>query len=257
MTETEKKYNQLLARWREKRIITAADMDVNLNNFKILFAYNSNAIENAETTYHDTREIFENGKVCDYTGNLRTLFEIQNQKYCYEFLKDKIVKKKPIDVSLIRKIHKVLLRGCYDESRYEKGERPGDFKVNDFIVGDNVGTPAAEVEKEIEELCSEVCEYKGDDILTAASYLHLNFESIHPFADGNGRVGRTLMNYFLMIHDYPPTVIYNEDKKTYYMALAVFDKTGDIKGFGEFLREQTLKTWDTTRKVRRTLDCYK
>lgn len=257
MTGNDKKYNELLDEWRKKKINTVADMDVKLDNFRILFAYNSNAIENPETTYHDTREIFENGKVLSYTGNLRTLFEIQNQKYCYEFLKNRIIEKQPIDSELVRKVHKVLLRGCYDESRFAKGERPGEFKVNDFIVGDNIGTPATETEKEIGELCDEISGYRGEDILTVASYLHLNFESIHPFADGNGRVGRTLMNYFLMIHDYPPAVIYNEDKKTYYMALAVFDKTGEISGFREFLKEETLKTWDRMQKVRRRLESYK
>lgn len=65
----------------------------------------------------------------------------------------------------------------------------------------------------------------------------------HPFADGNGRVGRTLLNYYLMTHDYPPTILYDEDKETYYMALTVFDKSGQFTGFEQFLKEQTVKTW--------------
>ena len=68
-------------------------------------------------------------------------------------------------------------------------------------------------------------------------------EQIHPFADGNGRVGRTIMNYYLMTHNYPPAIIYNEDKSPYYLALAVFDKAGEIDGFIQFLKEQTIKTW--------------
>lgn len=71
----------------------------------------------------------------------------------------------------------------------------------------------------------------------------MNFESIHPFADGNGRVGRTLMNYYLLTHDYPPTIIYSEDKKNYYLALALFDATEDMDGFKAFIKEQTIKTW--------------
>lgn len=54
-------------------------------------------------------------------------------------------------------------------------------------------------------------------------------EAIHPFADGNGRLGRTLMNYYLITHNYLPTIIYSEDKNDYYLALAIFDKTGHVE----------------------------
>ncbi|MGE9963813.1 Fic family protein [Fusicatenibacter saccharivorans] len=56
--------------------------------------------------------------------------------------------------------------------------------------------------------------------------MHLRFEEIHPFAGGNGRVGRTLLNYYLMTHDYPPMILYSEDKRTYYMALLFTIKRG-------------------------------
>ena len=73
----------------------------------------------------------------------------------------------------------------------------------------------------------------------------LQFENIHPFADGNGRVGRTLMNYYLMLHDLPPAVIYEEDKETYYLALAVFDKTEKLDGFVEYLERRNCKNLDS------------
>lgn len=63
-------------------------------------------MENAEITYYNTREIFENGKVINFTGNIRTIFEIDNQKKCYNFLLDKIVARVPVSTELILKIHK-------------------------------------------------------------------------------------------------------------------------------------------------------
>ena len=84
--------------------------------------------------------------------------------------------------------------------------------------------------------------------MTIAAYFHLRFEEILAFADGNGRLGRTLLNYYLMLHDYPPLVLFEEDKQTYYMALAVYDKTGKIDGFLSFLREQMVKTWERKKK---------
>ena len=95
----------------------------------------------------------------------------------------------------------------------------------------------------ITELINEVNSVDEGDVLTRASYFHLVFENIHPFADGNGRVGRVLMNYFLMLNNYPPAVIFNGDKQVYYMALDVYDRTEEISGFKQFLKEETQKTW--------------
>ena len=239
-------YSEILKKWRSKRIVETADLDIVLENFRVLFAYHSNVIENPETTLHNTREIFENGRVVNYTGDLRTIFELNNQKKCYDYLKTKIIQKQPITPDFIKKTHMLLMEGCYDETRYRKGERPGEYKKHDYVVGEESGVPFEDVEEEMEFLCNEIAEYEGKDVLKIAAYFHLNFEGIHAFADGNGRVGRTLLNYYLMTHDYPPAVIYEEDKEQYYMSLAIFDKSEKIDGFIEFLKYETCKTW--TRK---------
>lgn len=72
-------YEQAIVLWRGYGIQTAADLDRCLGSFRILFAYHSGRIENEEITYHDTRDIFEKGRVHHFTGNPRTLFEQQNQ----------------------------------------------------------------------------------------------------------------------------------------------------------------------------------
>lgn len=243
------KYEDVLAWWKKEKTDTKEDIYTVLNNFKILFAYHSGKIENETITLHDTREIFENGSVINYTGDLRTLFEIKNQKDCFEFLIEKIVQKEKITLDFIRELHRKLMKGCYDETRYKKGERPGEWKTHDYVTGDGVGAAPEDVESELSELIDEIKESEGKDVLTIAAYLHLRFEEIHPFADGNGRVGRTLLNYYLMTHGYPPLVLYSEDKKTYYLALSVYDKTGEISGFKEFLKEQMVKTWEKKKKA--------
>ena len=70
------RYEDILAWWKEEKKDTKEDIYTLLDNFKILFAYHSGKIENETITLHDTREIFENGTVVNYTGDLRTLFEI-------------------------------------------------------------------------------------------------------------------------------------------------------------------------------------
>lgn len=249
-------YKKIVNEWRGKSLKTVSNVDTVLDNFRVLFAYNSNKIENPDTTYHDTREIFDNGHITGYTGELRTLFEIQNQKYCYEFLKSRIIEREEITPDLIKEVHRILMSGCYDESRWESGERPGQYKIHDYVTGDGVGASPEDVAEEIGSLCSEVANIPDDKALTAAAYLHLRFESIHPFADGNGRTGRTLMNYYLMIHNTPPTILYEEDKTTYYMALAVYDKTEEISGFEEFVKEQTVKTWSRATRPTKKLSMF-
>ena len=82
--------------WRSYNIESAFDLDKYIDSFRFLFAFHSEKIENEESTYYNTREIFENARVVNYTGNPRALFEQQNQKLCYELIKEKIVKKKPL-----------------------------------------------------------------------------------------------------------------------------------------------------------------
>ena len=169
-----------------------------------------------EVTYHDTREVFENGKVSNFKGDIKNLFAIQNQKMCYLYLRDKIINKEKISVDLIKEIHHELVKGTYDERRYERGERSGKFKKHDYITGKNeVGCYPDEVEDDVIDLVNEIneIEINADNCFMVAAYFHARFENIHPFAGSNGRVGRTLLNYLNMINDIPPITIFDEDKK--------------------------------------------
>ena len=241
-------YNRVVELWQSYNITSAADLDKYLDNFRILFAFHSGKIENEDITYNDTREIFENGRVLNYTGNPRALFEQQNQKLCYDILKEKIIKKEPISIELIKEIHKILTGGTYDERKYiANEERPGEFKKHDYITGiHEVGSAVENVEEDMTALIEEVNVYGGTDILKAATYLHAMFEYIHPFADGNGRVGRTLLNYYLMTHNHPPLIVYDEDKHLYYECLQKYDETEELNPLYEFFKHETEKTWEKT-----------
>ncbi len=239
-------YSRAVELWQSYKISSSADLDKYLDSFRILFAFHSGRIENGEITYHDTREIFENGKVVNYTGSPRAIFEQQNQKLCYEVLKEKIIKKEPFSIELVKEVHKILTGGTYDERRYiANEERPGEYKKHDYVTGIyEVGSAVENVAKDMTELLAEVNDYSGKDFLKVAAYLHARFEDIHPFADGNGRVGRTLMNYYLMTHDHPPLIVYNEDKHLYYECLQKYDESEELKPLYEFFKYETEKTWD-------------
>ena len=226
------------------------ELDAALTDFRILFAYHSNRIENEDTDYHDTRDVFENGKVYGYTGDPRTLFEIQNQRDCYYLLLDRIVAKEPLSISLIREIHFELTKGTYDARRYiVNGERPGEFKHHDYVTGRHeVGSYPEDVEHDLQDLISEIIDNEGKDVLTIAAYFHACFENIHPFADGNGRIGRTLLNYYLLTHNVSPVIIYEEDRKEYYKSLERFDTDADLQPLKDFIVREQEKTWTRERR---------
>ncbi|MDR1067792.1 MAG: Fic family protein [Clostridiales Family XIII bacterium] len=245
-------YTEIVSWWQNKRIDTKAKLELALDNYRILFAYNSGKIENDDVDYHDTREIFTSGQVNNFTGDLRAVFEQRNQRTCYYYLLDKIIAREPVSVKLIKEIHLILTAGTYDEHTYiDTAERPGMYKKHDYMVGlTDVGYAPDEVAAGIDALLDEINAPEIDpanvrNILSAAAYFHAQFEYIHPFADGNGRVGRTLLNYYLMIHDYPPTIIYAEEKAPYVIAMEAYDATESIEPLKKIIADSTVKAWES------------
>lgn len=238
------KYNKAVSLWKRKNIRTDAQLAEALNGHSIAFAYNSGKIENDKVTYNDTREIFEHDGVTSYTGDLRTLFEIRNSKEANEMFLSAFNQRLPVDEALIKEFQRLLTQNTYDTRRYQLGERPGEYKKHDYVTGkEEIGAAPEDVKEEMDELLEEMQDITEDIVLKAAAYFHVKFENIHPFADGNGRTGRLVMNYILVINGHPPIVIHEEDRKTYYSALESWDTEQDIKPMCEFLKEQTVKTW--------------
>ncbi|MBR1391358.1 MAG: Fic family protein [Lachnospiraceae bacterium] len=239
-------YEKAVTLWQRRKILNDAELAEALNGHSIAFAYHSGKIENEHITYHDTREIFEHDGVTSYTGDLRTLFEIRNAKNANELFLISFNKKRPIDESLVKEFQLMLTENTYDTRRYQLGERPGEYKRHDYVTGrEEIGAAPEDVAEEMSELLDELQDISNDKALTAAGYFHAKFENIHPFADGNGRTGRLLMNYLLVLHNHPPIVIHEEDRRSYFEALEAWDRSQDLVPLIAFLKEQTAKTWKT------------
>lgn len=237
-------YEKALSLWKNRKITNDAELAEALNGHSIAFAYHSGKIENDSITYNDTREIFDHDGVTSYTGDLRTLFEIRNAKEANELLLVSFKERRPIDEALIKEFQYKLTLNTYDTRRWQLGERPGEYKRHDYVTGRyEIGASPSEVGEEISELISELETVPDSKTLIAAAYFHAKFENIHPFADGNGRVGRILMNYHLLLHDHPPVIIHEEDRKEYYSALEAWDERQELDPLIDFLKEQTVKTW--------------
>lgn len=232
-------YECAVALWQQRNITTDAEMSEALKAHSILFAYNSGKIENDNITYNDTMEIFEHDGVTGYTGDLRTLFEIRNARDAYELFLTAFNEKRPFDEAFIKELQCCLTKNTYTKHKLQSGERPGEYKRHDYVTGkDEVGAAPEDVHEELSELLDELTDIEDKNALTAAAYFHAKFENIYPFADGNGRAGRLAMNYFLVIHNHPPIIIYEEDREEYYAALEAWDKDQQLDPFCDFLKHQ-------------------
>ena len=237
-------YQDVVAEWADRDIVDRDRLAVALADYRVRFAYHSGTIENPSITYRDTRDVFEDGRVAGFSGDPRTLFEIQNLKECHEVILDAFANRRPIDEQFVLDVHRTLTQGTYDNRRWAAGERPGTYKLGDYIVGvGDVGATPAEVRGEMASLVSEVSRAPQGKALTVAAYFHAVFENIHPFSDGNGRCGRELMNYLLLMRNHPPVVVFEDDRAAYFGALEAWDAERDLEPLKAFLKAEVVRTW--------------
>jgi Uncharacterized conserved protein len=218
-----------------------------LNKFFFKFTYSSNKIENNETRLRDVESVFKGTRVIGFKGNKKTIKEIENHKKVCDNMLDLIkAHNSKLSIDMIKKLHYDLMNDCFRDELTSKGERAGEFKKGDYVVGlHDVGVQPSEVEENLISLIEEVNEatITENNALKVVSYFHCWFESIHPFADGNGRVGRMLLNYLLIGNGLPPIVLFENDREEYYLALEYFNDSQEIDKMVKFLDNQSYKTW--------------
>ena len=251
-------YEDILSFWKEYDIQNSDQLDAMLDSQRVLFAYHSGKIENEQINYYDTREIFDKDGVISYTGDLRTLFEIRNQKDAYRYLLGLYDEKPDVTEEILLRFHYELTKNTYDERRWSLGERPGSYKKHDFVTGrDEVGAAPEDVREEVNELLSDMTVLDASNVLKGAAFFQCKIENIHPFADGNGRVGRLVSNYYLLKHGHPPITIHEEDRYAYYRCLEAFDRDLSIEEMVSFMKDQTVKTWDKQAGRARSIGRYR
>ena len=247
------KYDILREKWKK---LGEDEIKANLWNFGASFSYHSGKIENDDIHWPDFKCMYED-KLALKGLAPRTYAEIVGACKAYDFFMKSLSRDTPISLDFIKQMQFLLTDGAYDRGRLEKGERPGTFKIGDYVVGRfATGSAPDRVKPELEALLDEISEIDEKNALTAATYLHGEFECIHPFADGNGRTGRLLMNYFLVQHNCPPIIVFEGDRLPYYEALDDWNAKEDIEPLRRFLSEQGVRTWirldkDAIKELRR------
>lgn len=183
--------------------------------------YNSNAIENSTLTLEDTEDILIRNQIrTDH--EVREIYEAKNLASAIEYLMDN--PEKEISVELILKLHKTLLTNICDEiaGRFRSGK--------EWVrVGIHIGANPEFVNGFMYELVEKYNSDTNKHFLDKITYFHAEFENIHPFGDGNGRIGRLLTNEQLDLLGLPPIIIPNKSKfNEYYPALNEYTKTGKV-----------------------------
>ena len=238
--ETDSRYNRLLQKWTA---LSKEEQDHYIEYWGLPLTYHSCKLDKNDVTGADVATYWQNQGIIRPT---KTLLEAVVAGACnaYTYYKKALKKKLPLTITLIKKMHLLMTTGTYDENRLALGERPGEFKSAFHVLDpDDAGAESEDVEPELTQLLEELKNVKDKEALTAGAYFLATFENIHPFADGNGRVGRLLMNYFLVLHKHPPIIIRESERERYFEALAAWDKNEDITPLKLFLKEEGELSW--------------
>lgn len=180
--------------------------------------YNSNAIENSTLTLEETEKILEQVALDRYI-NEREIFEARNLARVVGYISGK-ASEKDLDIEMMLLLHKMLMANINSEVA-GRFRRQGEY----VRVGTYIAPPPERVEEMITGmLYSYKAVFDNTTVIKRLARLHLTFEHIHPFIDGNGRIGRVIINYLLLREGYVPVNIKFIDRQKYYEAFSEFDQ---------------------------------
>lgn len=181
--------------------------------------YNSNAIENSTLTLDETEKILMQIDL-DRFVNERELFEAKNLARVVAYINQKATEKE-LSLETILFLHKMLIGNIRDDIA-------GRFRNDDewVRVANHIAPNPKEVLGLLKEMLVQYQSGDGENIIRWVAKLHLTFEHIHPFVDGNGRIGRVINNYILIRENHVPINIKFINRKEYYSAFQEFDQSG-------------------------------
>ena len=218
-----KKLSPLLITLREQKVSRLKGSIY--HRTQIDLTYNSNHIEGSKLTHDQTRYIFETNTIgiTDQTVNVDDILETVNHFRCIDFIIDHAEERLP--EKFIKHIHLLLKSGTSDSRK--DWFAVGDYKRLPNEVGGQETCPPEDVHKELKTLLTDYYHNRQQTFENILNF-HVRFEQIHPFQDGNGRVGRLLMFKECLANNIVPFIITDELKMYYYRGLREW---GHINGY--------------------------
>ncbi|MCP1638603.1 Fic family protein [Streptococcus gallinaceus] len=218
---------------KEKRPLTAGEVARLNEEFLVEFTYNSNAIEGNTLTLRETDMVLR-GLTIDQKP-LKDHMEAIGHKEAFEYVSSLVGRVEQLSERVIKDIHYLVLSD-------KKDDRGIYRKIPVRIMG-AAHEPVQPylIQPKMENLLVDL-NSSNENIVTKLARFHIEFESIHPFIDGNGRTGRLLVNLELMKAGYPPIDIKFTDRVKYYQAFDEYHVKGNLSAmedlFAKYINER-------------------
>ena len=197
--------------------------------------YNSNAIENSTLTLKETEKILLEMEV-SRDVSVREVFEAKNLARVTEYIRSKSFEMELTEETILL-LHHMLIGGI-DDGVAGRFRKSGEY----VRVGTHVAPGPEKVEKMIRELLLKESSDLTTYFLDKIAAFHLAFETIHPFCDGNGRIGRVLINWQLQRLRFPMIIIRNKEKQDYYRAFREYNQNKKAKTMEHILTHALLES---------------
>lgn len=240
-------WNELDDISREYKSLNLQDV-IDYEKFCIIsIVWHSTKIEGCSLTETDTKVLLDN----DITAAGKPLTDhlmIKDHFAAFQFIKEQAKIKRKLSVEFIREIGGYVMKNTGSSTNTVLGSfdtSKGDLRLAQVYVDKKYFPDYKKVPDLLEQLCKSVNEkidiVIGNEILKLAADIHYNFVNIHPFADGNGRTARLLMNYIQLYHNEPLIKIFTEDRTEYIDALNETEEKENLEVFREFVLKQEVK----------------
>lgn len=220
--------DELKAKAQEKRAeLPPAVYEKYLRDFAVTYTHESTAIEGNTLSLRETALLLVDG-VSVGGKALREIYEVTNHDKAFSRVLALIHDGRPLEENTVKDLHEILMQNIFQGGAYRAH--------NVRITGASHRPPDPyKMREELKFFFADLPEKRKLHPVDLAAWVHAEFVRIHPFADGNGRTARLIMNYELMAGGFLPISIRIENREEYYSALDLYATQGDIKPFAAML----------------------